>query len=62
MRVFGSTGSILTITRSVADLPIGVSRLVEFRGAREETGADGLATADAKCLIDNAVHPCPLVP
>jgi hypothetical protein len=55
-------GWILTIVGPVAHLPIGVSRLTQFRGAREETGADGLATADAKCLIDNAVHPCPLVP
>jgi hypothetical protein len=55
-------GWILTIVGPVADPPIGVSRLTQFRGARKETGAVGLAPADAKCLVDDAVYPCPLVP
>jgi hypothetical protein len=62
MQLFARADPILTIAGSVAGASIGVTGLTQFRGPRKETGAIGVATADAKCFSDDAVHPCPLVP
>jgi hypothetical protein len=54
----GSADPILMTT----DASIDVIGLTQFHGAREEASAFGVAPPNAKCLIDDTVHPCPLVP
>ncbi len=58
MQLFGRADPIPT----TAGASIGVTGLTQFPGPREEASAVGVAPPDAKCFIDDAVHPCPLVP
>ena len=48
MQVFGRADPFLTIAGSVAGASIGVTGPAQFRGAREEASAIGVAPPDAK--------------